>query len=305
VNLTDTHCHLDLEQFDSDRAEVLSRARAAGVARILIPGLGLPSSRGVVRLAASEPMLFAAVGVHPTEALGWDTRTAKELRGLAILGDSGRPVQSQVTVQGQESVLSPVRRQSPETLPSRVVAIGEVGLDYYWDSSPHDIQQTVLREQLELAAELALPVVIHMREKDDALEGACAEDLVAILELWVDRLQAAGSPLADRPGVLHSFSGGRQTAEKALRLGFCIGVTGPVTYKNAEARRELVGALPLERLLIETDAPYLAPVPQRGKRNEPAFVGHIADRIAEIQHVTPEKVAEVTGNNARRLFGWG
>jgi TatD DNase family protein len=285
VNLTDTHCHLDLEQFDADRVEVLARAQAAGVSRILIPGLDLASSRAVVELAGADPMLFAAVGVHPNEALGWGGESLAELRRLAESG--GAAVQSQ------------------EILHSRVVAIGEIGLDYYWEAAPHERQQEVLREQLGLARELSLPVVIHLREKDDAPHGNCAEDLLRVLGGWVEELRGGESPLAECPGVLHSFSGSQQTGEKALELGFCIGVTGPVTYKNAEARRELVGSLPLERLLIETDAPYLAPVPQRGKRNEPAFVRHIADRIAEVQRSTTERVAEVTSENAQRLFRWG
>jgi len=291
--LTDTHCHLDLEQFDSDRAEVLSRARAAGVGRILIPALDLTSSRAVVKLAASEPILFAAVGVHPTQALGWDSGTAEALRQLAGSSDPSRRGQTQETMQGRE------------TSHSGVVAIGEIGLDYYWDSAPHDVQQAALREQLELAARLSLPVLIHLREEDDAQHGDCAEDLLRILGEWAEGLRSSASPLAEGPGVLHSFSGDLATAQKALELGFCIGVTGPITYKNAEDKRETIRQLPIDRLLIETDAPYLPPVPQRGKRNEPAFVRHIADRIAEIHHTAPEKVAEVTYNNAARLFGWG
>jgi TatD DNase family protein len=293
VNLTDTHCHLDLDQFDADRAEVLARAGAAGVRRILIPGLDLASSRAVVELAGADPMLFAAVGVHPNEALGWNSESLAELGRLAESGDSSRRRQSLETLQRQE------------TLHSGVVAIGEIGLDYYWEAAPHERQQEVLREQLDLAGELSLPVVIHLREKDDAPHGECAEDLLSILGGWIQALRGAGSPLAERPGVLHSFSGSQQTAAKALELGFCIGVTGPVTYKNAEARRQLISSLPLERLLIETDAPYLAPVPQRGKRNEPAFVRHIADKIAEVHRSTTETVAEVTSENAQRLFRWG
>ena len=300
VNLTDTHCHLDLEQFDSDRAEVLVRARAEGVRRILIPGLDLASSRAVVELAASDPMLFAAVGVHPNEALGWNSGSLADLRRLAEPG--GAAMQSQ-RPQGPET--QSLETQNLGTLHSGVVAIGEIGLDYYWDSAPHEQQQDILRHQLDLAGELSLPVVIHLREKDDAPHGECAEDLLRMLGGWVQALRVGGNTLANRPGVLHSFSGSRQTAEKALELGFFIGVTGPVTYKNAEARRELISSLPLERLLIETDAPYLAPVPERGKRNEPAFVRHIADKIAGVHRSTTEKVAEITNENAQRLFGWG
>lgn len=273
MNLTDTHCHLDLERFDADRDEVLDRAWTAGLTRILIPGLDLPSSLRAVKMAESHPNLFAAVGVHPNDSLKWTAGTGNELRVLA---------------------------ESP-----KVVAVGEIGLDYYWDDAPHDHQRAVLTEQLALAAELRLPVVLHLRETGDASEGECARDLFEILGRWVKSLRVDHSPLAERPGVLHSFSGSKSTAEKAVDLNFYIGITGPVTYKNAQARREVVKTIPLERLLIETDAPFLAPVPQRGRRNEPGFVAHIADKIAEIHSRNPEEIAALTAMNAQRLFTWG
>jgi len=262
-----------LEQFDADRGEVLERAWAAGLTRILIPGLDLASSRRVVKLAESHPNLFAAVGVHPNDSLTWSGETSHQLRVLA---------------------------KSP-----KVRAIGEIGLDYYWDDAPHDQQRQVLVEQLALAAELQLPVVLHLREADNAPEGDCARDLLEILEKWVQSLWVDNNPLVERPGVLHSFSGNQATAEKAVNLKFYIGITGPVTFKNAQTRRELVKTIPLERLLIETDAPFLAPVPQRGRRNEPAFVAHIADKIAEIHLQNPEEIAAFTTANAQRLFVWG
>lgn len=283
MNLTDTHCHLDFEKFDADRAEVLSRARAIGVTRILIPGLTLASSLAVVKLAESDPLLYAAIGVHPTDALTWDGETKAGLRQLFV------PVEA--------------REQAPAL--QKIVAIGEIGLDYYWDAAPHAVQQEVLKEQLALAAELSLPVVIHLREAGDAVEGACASDLLNILENWVQRLRVEKSPLVERPGVLHSFSGSPAIAAQAIQLNFMIGITGPVTYKNAEAKRQLVAGLPLESILIETDAPFLAPVPQRGRRNEPAFVGHIADKIAEIKSTSPGEIAAITARNAARLFSWG
>jgi TatD DNase family protein len=146
--------------------------------------------------------------------------------------------------------------------------------------------------------------VLHLREAGDAPDGDCASDLLNVLEEWVGRLRMGQNPLAERPGVLHSFSGSHVTAEKAIQLNFYIGVTGPVTYKNAETKRQVLGALPLDRILIETDAPFLAPVPQRGKRNEPAFVRHIADKIAEIQSQNSEEIAAITTANAARLFSW-
>ena len=271
---TDTHCHLDLEQFDADRAAVIQRAVSASVTRILIPSLTMTSSGAVAKLAESNPMLYAAVGVHPNEAETWDGQTISALKNLAA-----------------------------ESL--KVVAIGEIGLDYYWNKSSHEEQISILKEQLNLATELELPVVIHSREKEDAEHGECAEDLIKILEAWVSGLQSKNEALAQRPGVLHSFSGSIETAKSAIYLGFYIGVTGPITYKNAEKKRQVIGNLPLERLLIETDSPYLTPEPHRGKRNEPAFVVHIADKIAEIKSRTPQEVAAATTENAARLFSWG
>jgi TatD DNase family protein len=286
VNLTDTHCHLDLEQFDSDRSEVLERAWAAGLTRILIPGLDLASSLRVVKLAESHPNLFAAIGVHPNDSLKWDENSKNGLKQLFL----GTRLSSSSTA-GQTS--------------SKIVAIGEIGLDYYWNDAPHDQQRKVLAEQLALAAELHLPVVLHLRETDNAPDGDCSRDLIEILEKWVQSLRVDNNPLSERPGVLHSFSGSKSTAEKAVNLNFYIGITGPVTYKNAQARRELVKTIPLEYLLIETDAPFLAPVPQRGRRNEPAFVAHIADKIAEIHSRNPEEIAAFSTANAQRLFVWG
>lgn len=270
--ITDTHCHLDLEKFDLDRQAVIDRALAAGLTRILIPGITLKSSHEIVKLASTRPELFAAVGVHPNDALTWDPQTVPALRELAS--------------------------------DLKVVAIGEIGLDYYWDSAPHDYQQMVLKAQLDLAAELQLPVLLHLREKGDILEGDCARDLIEILSEWLAGLEAQKSPLAERPGVLHSFSGSLATAQKAIDLKFYLGVTGPVTYKNAEKRQELIAALPLDRLLIETDAPYLAPLPKRGERNEPAFVMYILEKIATLHSISTDQAAEITTANAARLFAW-
>jgi len=279
MNLTDTHCHLDFEKFDPDRPEVLKRAWEAGLTRILIPGLDLASSLAAVKLAESHPRLFAAIGVHPSEASKVESQTSDL----------------------QPSTFDEFRKlaQNP-----KVKAIGEIGLDYYWNDAPHAVQQQVLEEQLNLAAELKLPVVLHLREAGDAPDGDCASDLLNILEAWVGRLRTGQNPLAERPGVFHSFSGSQAVAERALQLNFYIGITGPLTYKNAESKRQLVKALPLDRILIETDAPFLAPVPQRGKRNEPAFVRHIADKIAEIQSQNSEEIAAITTANAARLFSW-
>jgi TatD DNase family protein len=235
----------------------------------------------VVELARSRPGLFAAIGVHPSEAATWDVSTRSELKSILLAavppGSAGA---------------------------SRIVAIGEIGLDYYWNDSPHDLQKAVLREQLDLAAEAGLPVILHLREAKDAPTGDCAADLLALLQDWMAVLKKNQPALVERPGVLHSFSGSLETARQAMTLGFSIGVTGPVTFENARRRQEIVAALPLDQLLIETDAPFLAPHPYRGKRNEPAYVRLIADKIGMLHSCPVEQVGEVTGRNASRLFKW-
>lgn len=272
--LTDTHCHLDFPTFDPDRSEVLERAAEAGLTRLLVPGLTVDSSRRVIALAGTHPQLYAAVGVHPTEAGGWNADSIRLLQTLAVAPGS------------------------------KVVAIGEIGLDYYWEAAPHALQQAVLKEQLELARELGLPVILHLREARGAGREDCARDLLFLLRAWVEQLGKGTHARSRLPGVLHSFSGSLQTAREALALGFFIGITGPVTFENARERQALVRELPLERLLLETDAPFLAPHPQRGRRNEPAYIRLIADKIALLHTCSLEQVARVTSENAHRLFGW-
>ena len=285
--LTDTHCHLDFQKFDEDRSAVIQRAEKAGLVRILIPALSVESSLSAIKLAKSHPMLYTAIGVQPNGSLTWTKNTLDELRAL---------------VRPHPESLSQLGRGWGE---GNVVAIGEIGLDYYWDAAPHGHQQRVFREQLDLAAELELPVVIHLREKGDAVGGRCAEDLMNILGEWVAGLGAEKEALRKNPGVLHSFSGSLETAQRAIGLNFCIGITGPVTFKNAQQKQEMVAQLPLENLLLETDSPYLTPHPYRGKRNEPAFVNEIADKIAQLQSRNREEVAAATTSNAARLFSWG
>jgi TatD DNase family protein len=269
--LTDTHCHLDSEAFHDDLPAVIERARQAGVRCILAPGIDLTSSQNCVRLASENADIYAAVGIHPTDEDLLQPNTLENLRALAHN--------------------------------ARVVAIGEIGLDYYWvlESWYRTRQQETLQAQLRLAGDLGKPVVLHCREQGDTEGGPCMDDLLDILGQWLQD----GVQKPPNPGVLHSFSGDLASARRAIDLGFLIGVTGPVTYRNAASRRALIGALPLESLLIETDAPYLAPHPHRGKRNEPAYVTHIADKIAEIQSRQKEEVAAVTSENAARLFLWG
>jgi TatD DNase family protein len=296
--LTDTHCHLDLDKFDLDREAVIQRALDAGVKRILIPSLDLDSSHAAIRLAEAHPIVFAAVGFHPTDLEKWNDSSIDELKALFV-ESSGLPL-------NQEQV-SPRRHGGASRLQNKIVAIGEIGLDYYWVREPERraFQHVVLRQQLQFAQEVNKPVVIHMREENDAWFGQASVDLLEILSEWHQRLKTGSHPLVERPGVLHSFNGNLETAQQALSLNFFIGVTGPVTYKNADEKRQILRQVPLTHILIETDAPYLTPVPHRGKRNEPAFVTHIADKIAEIHMTTREQVAEITTANAARLFGWG
>jgi len=272
--LADTHCHLYLEKFDTDRDQVIKRALAAGVTRLLVPGVDVSTSRRAVELAEGCPQIYAAVGFHPTGIEKMDESGFDEIRHLATH--------------------------------SKVVAIGEIGLDYFWvkEKDGQQRQRDGLRTQLQLARELNKPVILHLREHADAQQGACAEDMLQLLGIWVADLRTSNAKLPSRPGVLHSFSGSLQTARSALDLGFFIGVTGPITFEKADQRRQITAALPLDHLLIETDAPYLAPVPHRGMRNEPAFVTHIADKIAEIQSRSPQEVATLTSRNAAQLFAW-
>ena len=272
--LTDTHCHLDFNKFDEDREAVLARALEAGVHRILIPALDYESSLSALKLAESDPYLYAAVGFHPTDLDKFTNKTFEETKELA-----GHP---------------------------KVVAIGEIGIDYYWvkEREERAFQLDALRLQLAWAASIHKPVIIHMREEEDVWFAQASVDLIRILGEWHRELRANDNPLADKPGVLHSYNGNLETAQKAIALNFYIGVTGPVTYKNAEEKRKIIEQLPLDRLLIETDAPFLTPVPHRGKRNEPAFVSYIADKIAEIHRTTREQVAQITAKNAAHLFGW-
>ena len=253
----------------------MERAAQAGLTRLLVPAVDVGSARRVIELAEDHRQLFAAVGIHPAEVAAM---TATDLASL-----------------------------QPLAAESKVVAIGEIGLDYYWITEPiaRLKQREMLRAQLDLASSVGKPVVLHLREAKDADYGDCVRDMIGILQDWVLELRNRGASLSERPGVLHSFSGTLETALKAIELGFYIGITGPVTFPNAEQRRRVVAALPVERILLETDAPFLAPQAQRGRRNEPAFVADIADRIAQVQSRAVREVAESTSANAARLFGWG
>ncbi len=264
MRLTDTHCHLNLEQFDGDREEVISRAINLGIERFLIPGIDLATSRSAVDLAEKYPQIFVAVGVQPNSGMSWTNSTLKEIEELA-----SHP---------------------------KVVAIGEIGLDYYWDKTPKEKQAKIFYQQLELAMDLELPVVIHNRE--------ATKDTLAMLERWHQKLLESESPLILRPGVLHSFSGNEEDALQALAINFFLSISGPVTYKNAKILRKVVANTDIEKLIIETDSPYLTPQRFRGQRNEPSYVSFIANKISEIKELSAKEVANITAENAEKLFNW-
>lgn len=269
--LCDTHCHLNFDSFASDLPEVLERAWSAGVERILNPATDMQTSREIVELAETIPQIYAAVGVHPNDGASWRKDTRPALYELA---------------------------QHP-----KVKAIGEIGLDYYRDRTPPAQQQHIFAEQLALAAELALPVVVHIRDLNREHPQATA-DTLRMLAAWTSALRESGSPLAERPGVLHSFSSGLQAGLEGLELGLMLGFTGPVTFSKATALHETVTHVPLERVLVETDAPFLTPHPYRGRRNEPAYLRFMIAKIAELHNLPTAQVEQQTTLNAGRLFHW-
>ncbi len=260
--LADTHCHLDYPEFDGQRQAVVEQARANGIGMILDPGTNLASSKASLGLSRRFDEVYVAVGVHPNDAEEWQANSIEELRNLA-----------------QDK---------------KCLAIGEIGLDYYWDKTEPAHQKKILNAQLELAAELGLPVIIHNREADDD----CAEMLCQ----WQQSLMANASPLAQRPGVFHSFSGSASMGEKVLAHNFFIGVTGPVTFKKADDLRKIVSATPVDKLLVETDSPFLSPEPLRGKQNQPGNVRFVADKIAEIKGMERQEFYMQSTHNAERLF---
>jgi TatD DNase family protein len=269
--LVDTHCHLDFSAFDQDRDVVLEAARSSGVDRILIPGIHLESSHNGITIAEEYENIYTATGVHPNDADRWDTDTYQRLFETA---------------------------HHP-----KVVAIGEIGLDYYWDRVPKETQKSVFENQLEIAKEMNLPVVIHTRDPNDELLFAI-KDAYSILKEWVSQLGKSKEYLSQHPGVLHSFSYDISWAEKFIDLNFKIGITGPVTFKKAERLSEIVNLVDLSCLLVETDSPFLAPHPFRGRRNQPAYVRLVVEKISEIRRIPFEEAASATSANARRLFSW-
>ena len=250
--LFDTHAHYDSRQFDADRDQVLSALPGQGVGLVVNPGCDLDSSRRAIGIAERYPFVYAAVGVHPEDCAGWQDTDVDELRSLAA-----HP---------------------------KVVAIGEIGLDYYWkENPPREFQQRVFRAQLALARELDLPVIVHDREA----HGDC---LSIIREFPQVR------------GVFHCFSGSAEMAKELVGLGWMISFTGALTYKNARKAVEAAQAVPLDRIMIETDSPYMAPVPCQGERCHSGLVRHTCQRLAELRGISPEECARITFENGMEFY---
>lgn len=256
MTLVDSHCHLDSSEFDADREQVIERALDAGVACMVAVGTGNgpPDLEAGVRLAEAHDAFYATAGIHPHDAAKAD---AESLRRVAELA------------------------QHP-----KVIAIGEIGLDYHYDFSPRDTQRAIFIEQLHIARDLGMAVVIHTREAWD--------DTFSVLE------EHYAAPNA--PGVMHCFTGGPEEARRSLALGFHLSFGGIVTFPKALDVQQAAREAPLDRILVETDAPYLAPAPNRGKRNEPAFVIHTAQKLAELRRRSVDEIAETTTRNFQALF---
>lgn len=252
--LIDTHAHLNDPKFADDIDEVLARAGEAGVERIIVCGFDLESSAAAVELATRYDSVYATVGIHPHDAKSYDAIAERQIEELSRA--------------------------------SKVLAIGEIGLDFHYDFSPREMQMAAFEAQINLSGKLGLPIVVHSRESNP------------------EALQVLRHRAANIVGcVFHCFSGDSDFAQSVLDLGFYIGVDGPVTYKASEKLRRVVEACPLDRLLVETDCPYLTPVPYRGKRNEPAYVRYVAEEVARAKGISLQELADATSNNARRLFG--
>lgn len=252
--LFDTHVHLNAEQFSEDLDEVIDRARMEGVQYMVVVGFDRPTILKAMELIEEYDFIYASIGWHPVDAIDMRDEDLEWIEELA---------------------------KHP-----KVVAIGEMGLDYYWEKSPKDVQQEVFRKQIQLAKKVKLPIVIHNRE--------ATADIVTILN---------EENAAEVGGIMHCFSGSVEVAKECVEMNFYISLGGPVTFKNAKKPKEVAQEIPLNKLLIETDCPYLAPHPYRGKRNEPSYVKLVAEQIAELKGLSYEEVSQVTTENAKILFG--
>ena len=252
--LFDTHVHLNAEQYKDDLEEVIERAQEAGVEYMVVVGFDRETIQKAMEITERYDFIYASVGWHPVDAVDM---TTKDLEWIEEL--SSHP---------------------------KVVALGEMGLDYYWDKSPKDIQQEVFRQQIRLARKVNLPVIIHNRD--------ATEDVVRILR--EEKVEEVG-------GIMHCFTGSLEVAKQCIELNMYISFGGPVTFKNAKKPKKVAAEIPVERLLIETDCPYLTPHPYRGKRNEPSYVSYVAEQIAELKQMSYEALAKKTTENAKKLFG--
>lgn len=251
--LIDSHAHLDDKRFDKDRDEIIKNLKNNDVSIVINPGADLASSIKAVALAQKYENIYAAVGIHPHDAKTMDDDTIEVLKSLLKK--------------------------------DKVIAVGEIGLDYHYDFSPRDIQKKWFREQIKLAKEFNLPIIVHDREAHKDVYDILKEEQDGTLR-----------------GVLHCFSGSVEMAKEYIKMGFYISFAGPVTFKNAKTPKEVVKAIDINRILIETDSPYLTPHPHRGKRNEPLYVRYVAAMIAELKGLTVEEVARITTENTKRLF---
>ncbi len=257
--LFDTHAHLNDEKFDEDLDEVVSRAFAGNVGKILVASYDMESTKKALEISRKYENIYCSVGIHPHQATDYDESSARDLDKLI-----------------NENKL-------------KVVAIGETGLDYHYDFSPRDIQIEVFKKHMELAANHDLPLIIHDRKAHD--------DCLSIVTEFSKK-----GLFSQKSGVFHCFSGDANLALKLVELGFYISIAGPVTFKNSRHAKDVVKNIPIEKLLIETDCPYLSPEPFRGKRNEPANVKYVADKISEILDIPVEEVEKITYQNACRFY---
>jgi len=251
--LFDSHAHLDAGRFDNDRDKVIQRAKENGISLIMNPGADFESSVKSVELAEKYNMIYAAVGVHPHDAKTMDDMMLQLLKSL--------------------------------TRKPKVMAIGEIGLDFHYDHSPRDVQIKWFREQIRLAKEVNLPIIIHDREANNEVMNILKEE-----------------EAFDTGVLMHCYSGSAELARQYVNKGAYISIAGPITFKNARKAVEVVKTVPLDRLMIETDSPYLTPHPYRGKRNESGYVKYVAEKIAEIKEITFEEVAKKTTENAKEYF---
>jgi TatD DNase family protein len=268
----DSHAHLTSEQFNADRDEVIQRAIDAGIGYIVNPGTDLEDSRRAIALAEKHPQVYACVGFHPHDAKKATDVSLKEIEEL-----SKHP---------------------------KVVAIGEIGLDFHYDFSPRDVQARVFREQIEIAQRRNLPIVIHTRESNEETIKI-VEEALAGAPLWRSQMATPHSRYPAPKGVFHCFSGDPALAWRVINMGFYVSLPGVVTFKNAGSAAEVAASISTEHFLLETDSPYLAPVPHRGKRNEPSNIPLIAEKIAALQHLSVEDVARATTYGVYKLFGIG